>query len=225
MRAGVSGRSRGVQMSYRQITGCLAAVLSAALVAACGSSPDDRETPGAKLHLVGEAQKFRDFVNSGNYPAARAMMASDARRWFEQRQGTGQPWQIEPGQTGPWAGWDDYFKSQKVEVGWRSEDRTAILTVRETNDYFQLLDRGWTTNEIVYHFDLAGKVEGMVIRAVGDRPPGRTEDFKRWAREHEPDELDYLMPGGEVNPEGDRPIRFRGLLNRWRLATGLPPLP
>ena len=172
-----------------------------------------------------EAQRFRRFVDSGDYAAARAMMAEDARRWFEQRQGPGQPWRIGPSATGPWTGWDDHFRSQRVEVGWRSEDRTAILTVRETNDYFRLLDRGWTTNETVYFFDAAGRIAGLVIRAVGDRPPGRTDDFMLWAREHEPEELEYLMPGGEVEPRGDRPERFRGLLNRWRHATGLPAIP
>jgi hypothetical protein len=153
------------------------------------------------------------------------MMVSDPRRWFEQREGPGRQWRIEPGTTGPWAGWDDHFKSQKIEVGRRSEGQAAILTIRETNDYFQLLERGWTTNEVVYFFDTDGKIEGILIRATGARPPGRTEEFVRWAHEHDPEELEYLMPRGEINPAGDRPARFRGLLNRWRQDAGLPPLP
>jgi hypothetical protein len=30
------------------------------------------------------------------------------------------------------------------------------------------------------------------------------------------------MPGGEIDPAGDHPERFRRLLNRWRQASGLP---
>lgn len=198
-----------------------AAVLISTALAVAREHPDVAE-PSTDPSLVSKVQQFRGLIDCGDYAAARAMMSDAARRWFEERQGPGQPWRIGPGASGPWAGWDDHFRSRVVEVGWRSNDRTVILTVRETNDFFQLLGRGWVTNEMVYHFRTDGRIEGIVIRAVGNRPPGRTEEFVRWAREHEPAELDYLMPGGEIDPEGDRPVRFRRLLNRWRRAAGLP---
>lgn len=204
-------------MSARLIAGC--AIVLVSMVPAMAYERADI----TGLSLVLKAQQFRRSVGCGDYAAARAMMSDTARRWFEERQGPGQPWHIGPGASGPWAGWDHHFSSRMVEMAWRSSDRTAILTVRETNDFFQLLDRGWVTNEIVYYFNTNGSIEGMVVRAVGERPPGRTEEFRRWAGEHAPAELDYLMPGGEIDPGGDRPLRFRKLLNRWRHAAGLPP--
>jgi len=67
------------------------------------------------------------------------------------------------------------------------------MFVRETNDYFRLLERGWVT----YFFDESGRIAGLLIRAVGDRPQGKTDEFLTWAREHDPEELALLMPGGK----------------------------
>jgi len=47
--------------------------------------------------------------------------------------------------------------------------------------------------------------------------------FETWAREHEPAELDALMPEGRLDPSGDHPVRMRALLERWRADAGLPP--
>ena len=46
-------------------------------------------------------------------------------------------------------------------------------------------------------------------------------DFEAWAREHDSDEAEYLMPDGAIDPTGDRPVRMRALLLRWRAAVGL----
>jgi hypothetical protein len=170
--------------------------------------------------MVRRAQKFRTLVKSGEYDAARAMMSHDPRRWWGEREGDGSPWKLGP-KHGPWAAWDDHFHSQTKLVEWREEPGAAIIVQKETNDYFQLLERGWVTNEIVYYFDDHGKIDGWLVRAVGERPPGRTEEFLAWARENDPEELAALMPDGEVDPTGDHPERFRRLLNRWRDAAGL----
>ncbi len=96
-----------------------------------------------------------------------------------------------------------------------------MAVIRETNDYFRLLERGWVTNEVAYFFDDSGRINGLLIRAVGDRPPGKTEEFLAWTRVHDPEELATLVPGGEIDPSGDHPERFRRLLNRWRQESGL----
>lgn len=77
-------------------------------------------------------------------------------------------------------------------------------------------------NEQTHYFDDFGEIEGWSIRGVGERPPGQTEAFVAWARTHEPEEPEALMPGGEIDPSGDHPERFRRLLNRWRQDAGLP---
>lgn len=170
--------------------------------------------------LAARAQEFRSRIDRGDYEAAQAMMAPDPRRWWGDRVGEGRPWQIGP-KSGPWAGWDEHFRSKKEIVEWREGADSASVIMRETNDYFRLLERGWVTTEITYHFDPSGRIEGLSIRGIGERPPGRTDEFLAWAREHDPEELDALMPGGEIDPTGDHPERFRRLLNRWRQSAGL----
>ncbi|MFW6201151.1 MAG: hypothetical protein ACOC8B_01115 [Gemmatimonadota bacterium] len=174
--------------------------------------------------LADRAQEFRSLVEEQRYDAARALTSDDARRWFDDRDGPGQPWTVGPEVGGPWAAWDEHFRSEGEVVEWREATRSATAVVRETNDYFRLLDRGWVTSEITYFFDDAGQIEGLLIRAVGDRPPGRTDEFLAWARVHAPDELATLMPDGEIDPSGDHPQRFRRLLNRWRADSGLAPI-
>lgn len=176
-----------------------------------------------KADLVARAKEFRALLDAGRYDAARAMMAPDPHRWWGTREGPGRPWTVGPA-SGPWAAWDDRFHSKHDVIAWRHDDRSATAVVRETNDYYRLLDRPPVTNEIVYLFDAQGRIEGLVIRTSGERPQGRTGEFVAWARSHAPDEIEALMPNGEVDPSGDHPERFRRLLVRWREAAGLPPV-
>jgi hypothetical protein len=175
----------------------------------------------AAAALVERAQLFRSLLESGQLEAARAMMSSDPRRWWETRESEGIAWKV--GAPGPWAAWDEHFRATREIVGWREQERRASVVIRESNDYYRLLERGSLLNEITYFFDEAGKIEGLLIRGVGDRPAGKTEEFRAWARAHAADELEAVMPGGEVDPSDPR--RFRALLNRWRIASGREPIP
>jgi len=215
------GRRRG--LTGAMIAGSLVgwAVLGAAGCHARGSlDGGGAATPS----LVARAQEFRSLLGRGEYEAARALMTEDARRWWENRDGDGQPWRIGPETRGPWAAWDEHFRSKKEVVEWKDASRSATAVIRETNDYFRLLERGSVTNEVVYFFHESGRIEGLLIRAVGDRPPGKTDEFLAWARANEPEELESLMPGGEIDASADHPERFRRLLNRWREATCLQPI-
>ncbi len=145
------------------------------------------------------------------------MMAPDARRWFAPPEGEGSPWIVGP-KSGPWAEWDEEFRSTSTVLEWRSDESSATVRVLEINDYFRLLERGPMTNELTYFFDSEGRIEGLLISGAGERPPGRTAEFVQWARENEPRELSELMPDGEIDPSGDHPQRFRALLERWRRA-------
>jgi len=194
------------------------------LMAAGCRGPDTgvpvEDEPG---RLVGRAQEFRRLLRQERWDEARAMMSENPRRWFAPREGAGQPWRIGSG-TGPWSAWDEHFRTETGVVRWREGARSATVVVRETNDYFRLLERGSVINEITYFFDSESRIDGLLIDGVGERPPGRTEEFLRWAREHEPGELESLMPNGEIDPSGDHPGRYRTLLERWRSSAGLPPI-
>ncbi len=61
-------------------------------------------------NLAERAEAFRARVAAGEIEEARAMMTQNPRRWWDERQGEGKPWTIGPN-SGPWAGWDDYFRS------------------------------------------------------------------------------------------------------------------
>lgn len=175
----------------------------------------------ARDSLIESAMQFNGFVSRDEYDAARLLMAKDPRRWFEMRDGSGGKWEVGPGMGGPWSDWDESMHAQKEELTWHRGDRSVTLRLRETNDYYQMLDRGWATVDRSYFYDESGHIEGLVISSVFDRPPGRTEEFLEWASISDPDELAYLMPGGEIDPKGDRAARFRALLIRWRKDSGL----
>jgi hypothetical protein len=149
-------------------------------------------------------------------------MGDNPRRWWETREGEGMPWNVGPQSPGPWAAWDQHFESEKEIVRWREDDHSAAFVIRESNDYFRLLERGSVLNEVTYFFDSSGKIEGLLIRGVGERPPGLTGEFREWARIHAPEELETVMPDGEIDPSD--PSRFRRLLNRWRRASGREPI-
>jgi len=207
-----------IETSSLRITPLLTTTL---LLAACTTRQADRTESG----LIESAQHFHALVGQQRYEDARAMMSEEPRRWFEVVEGDGMPWSLGPG-TGPWAAWDEHFRSRNEQLRWRADvpQRSATLLVRETNDYYRLLDRGWSLVETTYLFDDADHVRGLLVHGIGPRNMGRTSDFLQWAREHEPEELAYLRPDGRIDPTGDRPARHRALLNRWRASVNLPAL-
>jgi len=198
--------------------------LSSSVVAAVGPAlgtetrllPDDPSP-------VSLAKRFRDLLHRHEYDSARAMMSADPRRWWGKREGEGRPWKIGPEAKGPWSGWDERMHGTSEVLGWKEADGSATATVRETNDYFRMLERGWVTNEVTYFIDGDGKIDGWQVDAAGERPPGRTAEFLAWAKTHEPEEIAAVMPDDDVDPSGDHPQRFHALLERWRASAGLDP--
>lgn len=203
----------------------LSVVASLVFIWACGTGAGvdrsqqqgDRAGAGDDT-FVERVQVFRSLVRRGEYDVARAMMSPNARRWFAPREGEGQPWTIGDTAGGPWLRWDEYFGSEAEVVEWTVGERSATATLRETNDYYRLLERGPQLNQLTYHFDENGLLGGLVIGSAGERDMGLTEEFRAWARENRPEEISELMPGGEIDPS--HPERFRRLLNEWRHATG-----
>ena len=204
------------------LRGCAICLLTAMASTALPARSAEGDADGRTL--VEQAIRFRTLVQRGDMDAARAMMAHGARRWWDRREGPGQPWTLDAASPGPWAGWDRHFRSKKVLAGWQASASSATAHIVERNDYYRLLERDAPTNRVTYFFDGEGRIEGLLIGGAGPRDPGRTEEFLSWARAHEPAEIAALMPGGQIDPAGDHPIRFRRLLGRWRQATGRDPI-
>jgi hypothetical protein len=207
----------------------IAAALMFVAALGCSEKPGERHQTGLRNAVtdssaaIWRVQEFRRLVKANQTEIAQAFMASNPRRWYENREGIGEPWVIAPG-AGSWAAWDEHFHSRSDELRASGDTRQVTILVRETNDYYRLLDRGPGTTELVYFLGADGKIDGLLVRAAGVRVPGRTQEFLEWARREAPQELDYLRPNGEIDPTGDRPVRFRKLLLRWRAAAGLPPI-
>ena len=207
----------------------LTALAGTVLVAACASTKPAAAPPTEATSVEGRyvslAKDFRAKVKAKDYDEAHAMMASSAHRWFEKREGDGEVWTVGPDANDPWKGWDEHFRSESVDRGWKEGDHSATLTIHETNDFYKLEERGGSTTELWYFFDDAGRINGLMIHGVSEDAVGLQAEFLKWARANAPDELAYLQPGGKINPTGDRPPRFRALLNRWRTASGLSTIP
>lgn len=175
-----------------------------------------------ELTAIGIVEAFRSLSDEGRYDEARQMLSPDARRWFETQEDDGMPWEI--GSGGPWAKWDAHFASKKKILDRSVEHDQVIYTIEENNDYYRLLDRPAQKSQIVYILNNERRITGMIIRSLGVRDPGSTDDFLQWASSNRPSELNTLMPNGEVDPTSDHPERFRKLINEWRISKGREPI-
>ena len=165
----------------------------------------------------------------GDYDRARSYLSDDPRVWYETREGEGQ--RLTLGGGGKWSHWDSHFNGHSEPLGpWQTDGRTVWRDFHETNDYFRLLERPGGAYRRTYFLGHDLRIEGTMISAVPSdesqpsKPRGRLDQFLAWARSNEPTESAYLMPAGNIDPTGDRAPRMRKLIERWRQATGLPPI-
>lgn len=181
-------------------------------------------SPSAMINM---AESYRDARDSGDYEEARSYLAPDARMWYEEKRGEGRP--IVLGH-GPYDRWDQHFESETSLGPWMSDSDSVWTTVTEQNDYYRLLEREDTTRyRLTFYFNDDGLISGYLVSAAdanGLNSPriDRYREFAEWAREHYPDEWEYLRPDGNFDPTGDRAERTRELLNKWREAVGLEPI-
>ena len=188
--------------------------LLALLATACRTTRD----PGVAI-----VESFREARDAGDLDAARSYMSADPRRWWDEKEGEGSPWTLGTG--GPWSAWDDHFNGVTERVtDWQVEDDAVHADFFETNDYFRLTERGGGYWRGTYFLGADGKIVGFMISGVRGRESteGRGDEFREWAFANHPDEAEYLMPEGSLDPTGDRPPRMRRLLEAWRGAIGLP---
>lgn len=195
---------------------CLGLFLLITLTLARSESQSNKDE-----NLIRKVQEFQAARKRKDYESAQNYLSSNARIWYEQREGDGEPWTIKGGR---WAHWDSYFNGRTEYSRWKAEGRMVTATANETNDYYRLLDWHPWPMKFTWWFDARGKLTGFLIQSIrGEGATGsRLEEFKKWAALHSPEELRHLMPEGEIDPTGDRPERWRKILIEWRKAAGLP---
>jgi hypothetical protein len=200
-------------MSFRQALTLVLATLLYLPAAADGLS---------RVEIV---EAFRAARKAGDLETARGFLTDDPRVWYDAKEGDGSPWKLGAGR---WKTWDTYFNGASTPDGpWRETGDTVWVDMTETNDFFRLTERRDPPRYRVTYFLEDDRIAGyMISGAPGKKTPklSRREEFEAWAREHAPEEAEYLMPGGSIDPTGDRAPRMKALLLRWREAAGLPPL-
>ena len=173
--------------------------------------------------LIETVEKLRAALDREDYETAKTFLTENPRVWYDGREGEGFPWTLDGGR---WKGWDGHFNGVSTLQGpLQAQGHEVWADFHEINDYFRLTGRSGGYFRKTWFFDEEGKIEGYMISRVPGAPEptkGRFEEFEAWAKENDPDELAYLLPGGRIDPTGDRPQRFRAILERWREATGEP---
>ena len=171
---------------------------------------------------IARVQELMAARKAGDEAAASALMAPDPRIWFDKRSGPGEPW----GLVSKWTHWDDYFHSRNDYSGFREAGDVVTADGTEINDFYRLIERPPQKFRATWWMDASGKISGFLYEPRGSTAAveDRFDQFKEWARKTKPAELESLMPGGRIDPTGDRPERFHAILLEWRKAAGLPPI-
>jgi hypothetical protein len=164
-------------------------------------------------------KNFREAREQGDLARAQAYIAPGARLWFENKTGPGEPYVLSGGS---WDHWDTYFHSKNELSEWRTDARAVSATVNETNDFMQFLDWQAAPYTMTWWLDDQNRIAEVLIKG-GGKPKSRLDEFKAWAAKNHPDELAYLMPNGQIDPTGDRPERWRAILEEWRRSAGGSP--
>jgi hypothetical protein len=151
-------------------------------------------------------KNFRELRERRDFVRAQPYVAPEARVWFEEKSGPGEPFLLGGGR---WDHWDQYFHSKKEFFDWRSEANAVTVSVRETNDFMRLLDWQAPPYTMTFWLEEQKRISGVLIKS-GGKSRGRFPEFKAWADKRYP--RVYLMIG-------DQPERWRALLEEWRYGT------
>src|SRR5690242_1996283 len=122
-------------------------------------------------------QEFNDAADRGDLVRARAYMAPDARVWYENPAGPGEPWTLGEG---GYSDWDKEFRTEKQVVGGYQRDGDAVwAVVSETNDYYRLTERPWSRTYLEWRLDERNRIKGLLVAEVGE-PTSRSKEFREW---------------------------------------------
>jgi hypothetical protein len=169
--------------------------------------------------LEARLRRYLEARDGGHRALARAYLAPDARMWFGERSGTGQP--LLDGE-GPWADWDRQMRTRRRYLSFDVAEGVVTVDVEVDNDFYALLDRPPKRSRITYTLDAEQSIEGILVQDEDEIDRGRFDEFLRWARQEAPAELAEIYPAGEILPTAASARRWRILLERWRSASGLP---
>ncbi|MEX1246137.1 MAG: amidohydrolase family protein [Thermoanaerobaculia bacterium] len=169
---------------------------------------------------IAAVQAYLAARDRADWSAARARLAPDARVWHDEKKGPGEAWTV----PGAWTGWDGFFRGKIAYAAWSRSGNAVTAEGIERNDFYRLIERPAQRIRATWWVDERGRLTGFLIQGLGAAAPGkdRLAEFQEWARKNNPAELADLMPGGKIDPAGDRPERFRAILVAWRKAAGLP---
>lgn len=170
---------------------------------------------------VDAVHRFRAAMNAGDHAAATALLAADSRIWFGEKIGEGQRRSIDGG--GPWAAWDEVFRSRSAVRDVKVDGSMVRTRVEEMNDWYRLIERAPSVYFVSYWFDEDGRIAETLIHADPDAPEGedRLADFRAWADAKHPGAVEALMPQGEIVPSRANAERWTELLLEWRASSGL----
>lgn len=179
-------------------------------------------------------ESFRSARESGDLERARSMLSDNPRVWYDSKEGEGRQWTIGAGR---YKAWDKHFSSVSTPSKWHTDPGSVWRINDEWNEYYDLIERtNRSRYRITYFHDpmtiTDPKIIGYMISAADPNAPkqpkkARTDRFDEiaaWATANDPDEWEYIRPGGKLDPTGDRAVRTRALINRWRTSVGLKPI-
>jgi hypothetical protein len=168
----------------------------------------------ASQRPIAIVRAYREAHVRGDTDAERRYLSPAARIWYEQKTGDGDP--LSAGKSGRYAHWDDFFHSRATLRDWSVSDNAVSATVSETNDFYELLEWKPSPYRMTWWVDRDGKIAGALVQSLPGKSNSRMAEFREWAQAHHPQELEYLMPGGKLDPTGDRAERFKAILIEWR---------
>jgi hypothetical protein len=95
--------------------------------------------------------------------------------------------------------------------------------------FYRLLDWVGKPYRLTWTLDDKGRIREVLLTSIpgAKELSNRMPEFRKWASAHHPEELDYLMPKGQIDPDGDRAERWRVILvefSRGCPKAGTPPL-
>lgn len=199
-----------------------APILLGIVISSACSAP--HSTPPPIDLRIAKVESFRAMQAVGELDAARALLGEDPRTWWDERAGEGSPWVLGGGR---WSAWDWHFNSSAERATpWGIESDCVWADMLENNDYFRLVKSTARVWRGTYFFDERGMLNGFLISSqpTPRLDTSRSDEFEAWALARHPAESQYLMPAGEIDATGDRPVRMRALLDEWRAEVGLPTL-
>lgn len=170
----------------------------------------------ASTRAIDRVKAYRDAHTRGDIAAEAQFLAPNARIWYEQKTGGGDP--LTAGRSDRYKHWDEFFHSHSELRDWRVDGNAVTATVHETNDFYRLLDWKPVPYTMTWWLNADGLITGAMVQRGKGKATNRLDEFRAWANVYRPAELDYLMPGGKLDPTGDRAERWKAILLEWRAS-------